>query len=240
MQRTLFLLLFMLMFGAGYSAPGQPKLRKLVLATDTGVVALRQLDKGAIGNYKKQPEFNYHEEKYNGPSLWSRFWKWFWSLFDSVKVTKTAWFWVVIKYLFIGAGIAALLFLILKLSGIDINIFRSKPYAPLAYSEFEENIHEIDFDTEVEKAAAVNNYRLAVRLLYLKVLKQLSDNGLINWQINKTNTHYASELTNTEQQAAFKQLTRQFEYVWYGDFLINSDIYKKISPLFQNFKTDTK
>ena len=76
-----------------------------------------------------------------------------------------------------------------------------------------------------------------MRLLYLRSLKQLSDNGLINWQINKTNTDYISEIADNTQREAFKQLTLQFEYAWYGDFLINGDNYKRINQLFGNFKS---
>jgi len=216
---------------------------KLVVVTDTTAVTERHFNAKALDAYKKLPEFDY-KDSYQGPSLWARFWKWFWSLFDFTflkgekSLTFMQWVMIVLKYILIGAGLFAIVFLILKLAGIDtLGLFRRKPYAqPLQYSESAENIHEIDFEDGIEKAIAVGNYRLAVRLLYLKTLKQLSDNGLIDWQLSKTNTNYINELTNPHQREEFKQLTYQFEYVWYGDFMINSDLYKKISALFQNFK----
>ncbi|AMR30610.1 hypothetical protein A0256_03815 [Mucilaginibacter sp. PAMC 26640] len=213
---------------------------KLILVLDTTSVDVRKLNGTALENYKKRPEFKYAEAGYTGSSLWTRFWDWFWKWLDlgGKNAGKTTWFWRILKYLFIIGGPAALVFLILKLSGINmLGLFRKKAYSPLAYTTSEENIHEINFETEIEKAVAAKNYRLAVRLLYLRSLKQLSDNGLINWKIDKTNTDYVSELADEDQRAEFKQLTLQFEYAWYGDFLITGESYKRISQLFGSFKT---
>jgi hypothetical protein len=245
MLRTTCLFIFMLISTMAYPDSvfvHKPVLKvtskpKAVLVTDTGVVALRQFDTVALNAYKKLPEFVYREN-YSGPSLWSRFWSWFWNLFKLQDAEVSSNFYVFLKYLFIALGMGAIVFLVLKLSGIDIiNTFRRKPHvAKLAYEESAENIHEINFDTEIEKAVSVNNYRLAVRLLYLKSLKQLSDKGLIDWQLNKTNTIYVNELADSNLREAFKKLTLQFEYVWYGDFAINGEIFKNISLLFNNFK----
>ncbi len=109
-----------------------------------------------------------------------------------------------------------------------LNIFRRKSLsANLPYSESLENIHEIDFDAEIEKAVSQHNYRLAVRMLYLKCLKQLSDATLIKWQPEKTNSAYINELNDVVKRTAFKLLTRQFEYVWYGEFAIDGSTFIK-------------
>jgi hypothetical protein len=59
---------------------------------------------------------------------------------------------------------------------------------------------------------------------------------LIQWQIDKTNSAYIYELKDVNQQKAFRLLTRQFEYVWYGNFAIDKDAFGSISNLFQDFK----
>lgn len=246
MLRTVCLFIFMFFCIHGYAGKTPvPKVvvkaivkPKAILVTDTATVNPRQFDTAAINAYKKLPEFVYRENYDSGPSLWTRFWNWFWSLFDFKDKRLTSNFMVFLKYLFIVLGVAAITQLVLRLAGINVlNTFMRNPkVAKLAYAESEENIHEIDFDTEIEKAVAVNNYRLAVRMLYLKSLKQLSDKGLIDWQLNKTNTTYINELTDHTQREAFKNLTSQFEYVWYGDFAINGDVFKNISLLFNNFK----
>ena len=106
----------------------------------------------------------------------------------------------------------------------------------IPYSESLENIHQITFDEEIEKALGQRNYRLAIRLLYLSTLKQLNDANFIQWQVDKTNSAYVNELTDAERRQSFSVLTRQFEYVWYGDFFIDGPSFQNINALFQDFK----
>lgn len=216
---------------------------KTVLKSDSSTVVVRNFDQQALKSYSSQNEFKYDEVE-SGPSLWTRFWRWFWHLFDflNVKGYKAggwiALFLTFLKYLAIGVCVAALVFFIIKLIGVDMaNIFRRKA-SPiiLPYTETLENIHEIDFDDQIEKAVSLHNYRLAVRLLYLKCLKQLSDAALIQWQPEKSNNAYINELNNADQRMVFKLLTRQFEYVWYGEFIIDGAIFSNINSSFQNFK----
>jgi Domain of unknown function (DUF4129) len=220
-----------------------------VLKVDSSTVNLRNFDKASLSTYSKQNEFQYKEEIETGASLWTRFWRWFWNwfihLFDfSKKARHSSSFWdgviILLEYLGLLLGLGALIFFILKLVGIDMfNIFRRKPVIiNVPYSESLENIHEIDFDTALESAISQHNYRLAVRLLYLNCLKQLSDATLINWQPDKTNSVYLTELHNTRQYPAFKLLTRQFEYIWYGEFPIDGSVFQNINVTFQKFNKD--
>jgi hypothetical protein len=249
MRGFLILIFLSLAVNLCYGFPGKPVRSKAILQTDTSTVNMRHFDAAALKVYSKQPEFQYRETTDN-PSWWTRFWRWFWQLlghfwqwlmhlFDlgPEKNARISSVWLYIfKYLFITLGIGALVFLILKLAGVDmLNIFSRKSTSAIPYSEFFEDIHVIDFDAEIENAVSKHNYRFAVRLLYLKCLKQLSDAGLITWQIDKTNSTYINELVNDEQRTAFKMLTRQFEYVWYGEFLIDGPIYKNIDLSFRDF-----
>jgi hypothetical protein len=84
----------------------------------------------------------------------------------------------------------------------------------------------------LEKALDEKLYRLAVRLTYLIVLKQLSESGKIHWQADKTNRSYLDENGDKSLQQPFANLTRLYEYVWYGDFDINAGHYKDIETDF--------
>lgn len=253
MHRTLYFIFFILAVNLCYGSEKKPTAVKPVVSKvvkiDTSTVTLRHFDAEALKAYSKQPEFQYKETTI-GVSWWTRFWRWVWHElrlffawlahffhFEKGKGHMNMLWFYILKYLFIILGVSALVFLILRLAGVDIsNIFRKKSAgASIPYSEFFEDINGIDFDTEIENAVAKNNYRFAVRLLYLKCLKQLSDAGLIEWQIDKTNSTYVNELTDDEQRNAFKQLTYQFEYVWYGEFLIDGPVYKNINLSFNNF-----
>jgi len=242
MRHYLYLICVLLLLGstAWGTSPVKPGKPKLIIRNDSAIVSVRHFDKAALHIYSNQKEFQYHEGGYVGESLWTRFWRWFWSLFDFDKTAGNL-FSYFLNYLLIALGVAALVFLIFKLAGVDVlNVIQRKSMSEtIPYDESVENIYAIDFNAEVDKAVSQQNYRLAVRLLYLRSLRQLADAGLIDWDINKTNTIYIDELTNAEQRLAFKLLTRQFEYVWYGEFIIDAQIFTKITALFNNFNVKT-
>jgi hypothetical protein len=242
MSRYFYLICFLLLpfFSAWGSPSVKPVKPKLIVRNDSASIIVKHFDKAALKNYNSQKEFQYHEGGYEGESLWTRFWRWFWSLFDFDR-TAGKFFGHILNYLLIPLGVAALVFLIFKLAGVDVlNVIQGKSLSEnVPYDESDENIYAIDFNAEIDKAVIQQNYRLAVRLLYLKSLRQLADAGLIHWDVNKTNTIYINELANAEQRLAFKLLTRQFEYVWYGEFIIDAEIFTKITALFNNFKVKT-
>lgn len=221
------------------AAGAKPVIKKTpaVLKIDTSVVQLRSFNTTRVHAYLKDKDFKYNKADVQGESLWDSFWHWFWNwLFG--KVFSTSESQNIFYYLLVGAGAIFLIFLVLKISGISaLQIFRGEAKKlDIPYAESLENIHEINFDDEIEKAIGKRNYRLAVRLLYLRALKQLSDAQLIHWQIEKTNTAYLHELTDNEQRQSFSLLTRQFEYVWYGDFSVDGQAFQNINTLFQDFK----
>ncbi|HEY0245357.1 MAG TPA: hypothetical protein VGC01_07320, partial [Mucilaginibacter sp.] len=191
MLRYLFIVLLFFITLHGFSQPHHDTVKtsvfKLVSKTDSSKVNVRSFKKSTLDIYRKLPEFKYNDEV-ETPSWWTRFWRWFWGLFNFSKLKPSAGafriFLQCVKYLFIALGLAALVFMILKMAGVDMSyMFRRKSTAAgLAYNELLEDIHGVNFDEEIEKAVSQHNYRLAVRLLYLKSLKQLSDAGLINWQ----------------------------------------------------------
>jgi Domain of unknown function (DUF4129) len=108
---------------------------------------------------------------------------------------------------------------VLKLLQVDFTraFGRAPRPAPLPYDVQGEDIHGLDFEALLTTAETAGNYRLAVRLGYLQVLKQLTDQGLIRWQPDKTNHDYLFELPAGPLPDAFRELTRQFDYVWYGE-----------------------
>ncbi|PWK76545.1 uncharacterized protein DUF4129 [Mucilaginibacter oryzae] len=221
-----------------------------IIKADTANVSIRHFNDAAIDKYRSDKDFNYHITK-AGVSWWDRFWAWIWhlwqsfwsmvaevfqKLFGSVRGGQNAVF--VFKYVILGLAVVAVIYCVFKLLGIGFpHLLKKQPKStPVPYAESAENIHEISFDAAIDEALANKNYRLAVRLLYLRSLKQLSDRGLINWKIGKTNTAYINELNNTTQREQFTMVTRQFEYVWYGDFPIDGQSYQRINNIFQEFK----
>lgn len=211
------------------------------LHTDSVRVQVRRFNADSLKLYSKSNDFKYDDGIAPEASLWSRFWHWFWNLLSRIfdGATFGHWpFYKFIEYALLVAAVGFLVYVVFKILGIDVvSLFKGKSKAiEIPYAESLENIHEINFDDEIEKAIGNRNYRLAVRLLYLRSLKQLSDAQLIHWQIEKTNSAYINELTDGKHRQDFSLLTRQFEYVWYGDFFIDGQAFQNINTLFQDFK----
>jgi hypothetical protein len=92
-----------------------------------------------------------------------------------------------------------------------------------------------DFDVLIRQALAVGNYRLAVRYNYLRTLHKLADRNLIMMAADKTNYQYVTELNDSRYRNDFASLTLSYEYVWYGEFAVEENIYRKIERGFTGF-----
>lgn len=104
-------------------------------------------------------------------------------------------------------------------------------------SEFEsailqENIHDMDFERLILEAEAKQRFNVAVRLLFLKLLKQLSDREIIHWDVNKTNREYYYEISDPGMRSEYDKVSDYFERAWYGEYFINDSVYSRIKPEF--------
>jgi hypothetical protein len=121
----------------------------------------------------------------------------------------------------------------------NIRLFRKKAEEILDDEEEEirEDIFALNYEREISKAVEVKNFRLAVRLLYLRTLKELSERNIIDYGHEKTNSHYLNGLFGSPYYHSFFRLTRNFEYTWYGGFLLSEEGYQMMQSDFSNFKS---
>ncbi|MFQ5572484.1 MAG: DUF4129 domain-containing protein, partial [Rhodothermales bacterium] len=142
-----------------------------------------------------------------------------------------------IEWLFYVVAAIGIVFAVTRLLRMEVaGVFSPKPeHADLGFDTLEEDIRELDFDRLVEAAVAARQYRRAVRLLYLKTLKNLADRHLIDWQRDKTNHEYIDELRRPALRGALAELTTLFEYVWYGDFSIDEGTFGQVRRRFSRF-----
>ncbi len=101
----------------------------------------------------------------------------------------------------------------------------------LVYHVEEDTIYGIDFEKEISAAMLRNEYREAVRLLYLQTLKQLSDAEKIDWQPYKTPTEYTYELKANALRTPFRELTNRFLRVRYGNFEATEVLFHEMQTL---------
>ncbi|MBC6610784.1 DUF4129 domain-containing protein [Hymenobacter sp. BT507] len=196
---------------------------------------LRQPAPGRLARFREQRAFQYVQPEPKRTTAWDLFWwrlmQWIRALFDSKGYQNQG------RYVVYGLFGLAFLYLLLRVLQLDLTVVlgRKARTVALPYDALLEDIHGLNFVELLAEAEAQANYRLAVRLGYLQSLHALSERHLIDWQPDKTNHHYLLELTNTPWQAPFADLTRQFEYVWYGEQPLTARLYEQLRATRQEF-----
>lgn len=143
-----------------------------------------------------------------------------------------------IPYLLI---IAAIVLIALRLSNVEFSkLFKPniKTKNPTFIYE-SENINEIDIEQLLNDALNAKEYRLAIRYNYLRILKLLSDQSKIKWEVYKTNYEYQYELKEEKYHDLFCKLTSYFELMWYGEFNVDFvKYYNESVSLAENIKEE--
>ncbi|HEY0655516.1 MAG TPA: DUF4129 domain-containing protein [Chryseosolibacter sp.] len=100
-----------------------------------------------------------------------------------------------------------------------------------------EDIKELEIDRLLREAMTAGNYRLAIRIYFLGLLKKLDEDGLITWKRNKTNRDYLTELfSKARYYDEVQRLTLAYEEVWYGDHTFSTQTYEEIISSFRTIE----
>ena len=232
-------LLLLVLFAVGFTQTlhaQKPKSKPVVLPADTAARSARRPDAALWQELRADRDFQYGQDVTPPSTFLDRLWlqirEWFLSwLYGPENQTTRNW----LTGVFV---VVVLAFAAYKIRQMDKRgLFASRGTGlDVPYDVTSENIHTIQFEEEIAAAVQKQNYRLAVRLYYLKVLKELSDRNLIRWQLDKTNRTYVHELEKTEMEADFEQITSKFEYVWYGHFSLNEPQFATLRAEFDAFR----
>lgn len=152
-----------------------------------------------------------------------------------IHLVSQSWFRLMI-WLVIAGGFTAVL--IWYLASLNVSLFRKSPKSlvPISTAGESEDIFHIDYDWEIANAVEQQNYRLAVRLHYLQLLKNLSQQNIIQYRCGLTNADYIQQLSDTPYYRSFFRLTRHFEYSWYGQMNISPVVFAAVQHDFETFK----
>ena len=125
------------------------------------------------------------------------------------------------------------LFIVYRLFLAD-GVFQRKSKVANSEAEVTEEVitKESDFDKLIRQGLQNGNYRQAVRYQYLRTLHLLANKNFVELAPDKTNFQYVQEIANRSHQQEFAALTLNYEYVWYGEFAIEKNIYQKIETNF--------
>ncbi|WP_157471967.1 hypothetical protein [Neolewinella persica] len=130
----------------------------------------------------------------------------------------------------------SIVILVLLLAGLGFLIFRilgdvemRKRTREAGEEQDEINIDDLEEEVLVaegvsvsllERAERAGQYDVAVRLLYIQLLKELQDGGLIKYRRDFSNRDYQQQLRHTAFLQDFREVTANYERFWYGKYPI--------------------
>jgi len=198
--------------------------------SDTSNVKIILPQEKWIQEYKSNKAYQYQELDEKPLANWFLdFLRWLGKGYRKVSSSGST-----LKYIY-WAGIFILLFGIVFLfvrSDKQFLFFKKKKILDLNIKVLNENIHDINFEQIIDAELQKNNFRMATRYLFLKLLKILDTKKQITWDIDKTNTNYLSEINNSDIKQKFAYLSNLYEMVWYGEIFIQKIAYQKIADEF--------
>lgn len=137
-----------------------------------------------------------------------------------------------------GAVIALVLILLIRSNMLKKNTgIRKKVFS---IEEAEEDIHQSDLDHLLRISLEKKDYKTALRVYYLMVIRDLSEMQWISWKRDKTNREYLNEMRERNSFQSFRNITQAFEMVWYGDANVAESDFKMLGPRFTGFLEELK
>lgn len=230
MRKCLFFILFLFGVLVGF---GQTPNDSIPEDSNSQLVE-RQLPDDLSQKYQGE-EFNYDVKTGEAQNLLARFFNWLGRILKNtfginvppgaLKVME------IIVYILMGILVVFLMVRVLVNEKFN-SIFTKKAKSIIDIDLSEQHIENIDLDTLLSDALEQKNYRLAIRYHFLKILKRLSEKGIIDWHFEKTNSDYQKEIEKPDIQARFKEVAHIYDYIWYGEQEIDSTKFNAANALF--------
>lgn len=219
MNRLILILLFLLN-ALAVTASGKDS---LAVAVDSEKIDQKHFSEDLSQKYSDS-DYDYDSMEGEAENFLGRAISWF---FDKIGqlfgVNLPPGMYQVIKVLIYVLLIGFALYILVKLLvGDNASSFfgrQSKLVAPLNIQE--DHIENIDLDGYIKNALKEENYRLAIRYMYLKSLKLLSLNNIIEWHYEKTNSDYYREIESISLKESFKIASYLYDNIWYGEFALD-------------------
>jgi hypothetical protein len=168
--------------------------------------------------------------------LWDKFWDWLVnSIFGKADYDDKITMQKIVMWVLVIAGVAVVIWLLTRTEFTSFLKGNTKN-AVFNFSDIED-IANVDFEAKIAKAQQGGDYRVAIRWLYLKQLFSLNQKGAIIYQPYKTNIDYSLELTKMPYQKHFTELSRIYDYVWYGQYALSESDYRLFETNFKKFET---
>lgn len=197
----------------------------------------RPVPQSVLDAYRADPDYQYDRPDAEGPSLAALAWRWVQRtlLTPLARASQTdAGTWALV-----ALAVAALAWAAARVVRADGGgVFerrhsRAPAIGPLMDVD---NLGTVDLAPLLAAALARGHLREAVRYRYLLLLQRLDAAGALAWRRDKTNRDYAHEVgqhASATMADAFADVTRSFDYVWYGERPVDKARYARLDPLWR-------
>lgn len=231
-QRIIYILLFLFTSGSSFAQ------EEATVIIDSSDVSKKEFSIPISEKYTGD-DYNYSETVGQSQNYLLRAIKWFFQkIADIFGIDIDPEFFKIVEVLIYILLIIIALYIIIRLFvGTKAASFftkKSKELAPLTFKE--EHIEKINLEDLIANALQQNDYRLAIRYMYLKTLKDLSVKNLIDWHFDKTNIDYYNELKPATLQKSFKTVSYLYEHIWYGEFNVDETSFNSAKKEFNHLK----
>lgn len=216
----------------GYSQQGKDTLGLKVDTTE--LQNLRYFDSDLNQKYADEA-FNYARKDGEAKNFLAQFLNWIFKGIQRVfGVDISPEMLQIMEYIiYLLMGVVALYLLMKFILGENLSSLFSKKAIPLADLHLsEERIEHLDLEALILSALRQQNYRLAIRYHYLKVLQLLAQKNVIEWHYEKTNLDYQNEIVHTALKPLFIEASYLYDYIWYGEQEIDETQYRMAQSRF--------
>ncbi|MFQ5639207.1 MAG: DUF4129 domain-containing protein [bacterium] len=203
-------------------------------AYDSSRIRIRQPAAEKLTAFQSDENFNYNRRPPLTNTLFDRLLLWLSNLLRYLPIHTISTFWNLLTYLILGAAILIVLSRLLKTNIRGLFYKTGAPF-PLDFKEVEEDVFKLNLKELIEKAVKEKKFQRAIRLSYLSVLKSLTEKHLIEWRRHKTNDDYVREMHASEFAESFMDVTRVFEYIWYGNAPLDQAKFQRVVQPFEIF-----
>lgn len=200
----------------------------------------RPLPEDYLNELREDARFNYEVDTAQYPQPWDWLTEFIAGLFEKLfQVTPST---ETVENFIIGAAIVLVLYATYRLFRAEKNRFfvKSNEAPQSAKVLGEEDLKHIDLNAEIARAREAENWRLLIRLEYLRTLKMLAQKRYLKLDTGKTNYDYYYEIGNSEILHLFKQLSHVFEYTWYGNYRADREMAERCSDYIAQMQNFTR
>ncbi|MGY3793662.1 hypothetical protein [Aquimarina sp. 433] len=233
MNKNIFYIFILLLINFTYSQTDS-----LSVSIDTAEITIHEFKEDIPERYSDK-DFDYTTAEGEAENILARIINWFFNgLQDIFGIEISPELAEILKNLIYLIFIAIVIYILIRvLAGKEVASFFGKKnnvVAPIHFSE--EHIEKIDLDKLIQDALSINDYRLAIRYMYMKTLQELSVKKIIDYHFEKTNSDYQREIKNEQLRSLFKKVSYLYEYIWYGKFDLNQEKYHNAKISFDEIK----